>query len=79
MIEYIMLGGLMLLLGLYVGRHIGRQEGKQALIAYMQTVNTLHNIMQLVHEKHGIADEVAERLREHGIEVRRIRIGGGHD
>lgn len=76
MIEYIILGGLMLLLGLYVGRHIGRQEGRQALITYMHTVNTLHNIMQLVHEKHGIVDEVAERLREHGIEAKRIHIGG---
>lgn len=76
MIEYILIAGFMFGLGIIIGRHIGRQEGRQALMAYMHTVNTLHNIMQLVHEKHGIVDEVAERLREHGIEVRRIHVGG---
>lgn len=75
MIEFILVGGLMFVLGMIVGRHIGRDEGRRALMQYMMTINTMHNITHIIHLKHGIVQEVEDKLREHGIEIKRIRIG----
>ena len=75
MIEYILCAGLSFLIGLSVGRHVGRADSRDALIRYVMTVNTMHNIVRQVHEKHGLVEEVDAALREHGIEVRKFKTG----
>ena len=75
MIEIIVALGLALLLGIFIGRAFGLNEGKQALFRYMSTASSLYNVLHEVHEKHGIVEEVEAALRKHGMEVRRIRTG----
>lgn len=74
MIETLIGGGLLFIIGLLVGRNVGRHEGQRATLLYMATVSHVQNIMHTIHEKHGIVDEVRDALRASGIELQRTRI-----
>lgn len=71
MIEAIIAGGLLFIVGMLVGRAFGALEGRRALMAYMLTVSHVQNLLHTVHEKYGITGEVDDALKAAGIELQR--------
>jgi predicted regulator of amino acid metabolism with ACT domain len=74
MIEAFIGGGLLFIVGMLVGRTIGRQEAHRATVMYMATVSHVQSVMRTIHEKHGITAEVDAALKDNGIEIRQIKV-----
>jgi hypothetical protein len=74
MTESIIIGGLLFIVGMLVGRAIGKLEGHRSVVMYMATVSHVQSLMRAIHEKHGITAEIDAALKDNGIEIRQVKV-----